>query len=97
MTKQTKLLLGVGAAGVFAYLIYQQSQKPKGFANANGRRPLKNSKSLNTRMRIDRPSCPNGTPALKNQEPPINGKEDGYYHCIGGDGRPFTLWNQYYL
>ena len=96
MTKQTKMLLGVGALGVVAYLVWKQTQK-KGFANASGRRPLKGLKGLDVRMRIDRPTCPNGLSALKNNEPPINGKEDGYYHCIGGDGRPFTLWNQYYL
>jgi hypothetical protein len=40
MTKNTKILLGIGV-GVTAYLLWKSQQKPKGFANANGRRPQK--------------------------------------------------------
>jgi hypothetical protein len=36
MDKNTKMLLGVGAVAVVAYLIYQNN-KPKSFANASGR------------------------------------------------------------
>jgi hypothetical protein len=36
MTKQTKMLLGVGVVGVAAYLIWKQNQKPK--QNFFGRR-----------------------------------------------------------
>ena len=39
MTKQTKMLLGVGVLAAAGYLLYKQSKKPKAFANmaAQGR------------------------------------------------------------
>ncbi len=37
MTKQTKMLLGVGAVALAGYLIWKQSQKPKTFANLTAR------------------------------------------------------------
>jgi hypothetical protein len=98
MTKKTQTLIGIGAVGLVVYFIWNNNKKKNQiFSNASGRRPLKGLKGLDVRMRTDRPTCPNGTPALKNQEPPINGKEDGYYHCLNSNGTPFTLWNQYYL
>jgi uncharacterized protein (UPF0333 family) len=41
MTKNTKIVLGVLAVGAVGYYFYQQSQKPKGFANASGKKMKK--------------------------------------------------------
>lgn len=37
MTQNQKMLLGVGVLAVAGYLLWQQSQKPKSFANAAAR------------------------------------------------------------
>lgn len=40
MNKNTKMIIGVAAVGVAAYFIYQQMNKPKGFAGLVGNRKL---------------------------------------------------------
>lgn len=95
ISKKTQTLLGVVAVGLVAYYVWNSNKKKVGYANVSG---FRRSGVRSSRMRLGgRPNCPNGNPALKNQEPPINGKEDGFYHCIGANGKPYTLWNEYYL
>jgi hypothetical protein len=56
MTKQTKMLVGVGLVGVAAYLLWK-SQQPKATANASGKlRPRVLPKPISDTII---PNCPN--------------------------------------
>ena len=96
ISKKTQTLLGVVAVGLVAYYVWNSNKKK---ANASG---FRRSGGRSSRMRLGgRPICVggllDGKPAIQNNEPPIKGYEDGYYHCIGANGKPYTLWDSYYL
>ena len=73
MTKNQKMLLGVGAVAVVGYLIYQNN-KPKGFANAVGRPTIMGGISNSTTAKPRTTKCEKYT------------GETGYYMMPNANG-----------
>jgi len=85
MTKNQKMLLGVGAVAVVGYLVYKQMNKSKGFAQMQQPRVFSNATGMTSRAKALVPfsiPCPKGY--LNNTPHTLDGQT--VYECTGPTG-----------